>query len=658
MLGKIRPALILILILALSLSLLAACGGGDEDEAGTGTAQEAAPTQEGAAPQTQPQATESQGQQSGAAASAAPTAAAAGATSAPAAGATPVSSPAPQAGAGITVTRAPEESTGETGTQYTAAAKLLMEGGPKALAEANGESPRYGGKFLANNWEPIPFYDMHQTSFGGVYVITAPAYNGMLATSPYDPLAAEIIPDLALSWDISDGGATVNFHLAEGVTWHDGTPFSAEDVKWTIERIKNPPEGMVSPRQGVFRGTVESVEVIDANTLQVKSEGFSPLLVPLFSNGWNAIIPKHISEVDPVNAMMTQVVGTGAFRLMEPPTTTVWRYERNPVYFDENLPYLDEIEYHIIQDPQAQAAALRTKKVYFNDSIGGINFSPELAQSVDDQEEGLTFHPVPTITVSHFVMNGTRPPFDDVRVRQAISEAIHRGSIADLGPQAGTVGTGNFPLGPWALPQEMQESLIGYGPDMEVRIANAERLLAEYESENGEIDWDSMTIQCSSNLTWSCPNGEVAQQHLKRIGITSSLEPLDVTAHRGNEVSGDYFMSTLAAGMDFDDPNDTFGQWFITNGGRWYQRRSIPELDEIFNQQKGEGDFEVRRALVWEMDQIAMNDASYMILQWLQANFVKWDFLKGITATANPRTTNARLKYTWLDLPEANRTSR
>ena len=130
---------------------------------------------------------------------------------------------------------------------------------------------------------------------------------------------------------------------------------------------------------------------------------------------------------------------------------------------------------------------------------------------------------------------------------------------------------------------------------MEVRIANAERLLAEYESENGEIDWDSMTIQCSSNLTWSCPNGEVAQQHLKRIGITSSLEPLDVTAHRGNEVSGDYFMSTLAAGMDFDDPNDTFGQWFITNGGRWYQRRSIPELDEIFNQQKGEGDFDSPR---------------------------------------------------------------
>ena len=646
MLGKLKFRIALTIGAIIALAALAACGGGDATEAPAAATEAPAP-----------QATEApaSGQQA-AAPTAVPTQAPASGGAAPTTA--PAATEAPRGGAGIIATKAPEAETGESGTEYTAAAKLLMEGGPMALAQANGEDPRYGGKFLANNWEPIPFYDMHQTSFGGVYVITAPAYNGLLATSPYDELAAEIIPDLARSWDISDGGATVTFHLAEGVTWHDGQPFSAEDVKWTIERIKNPPEGMVSPRQGVFRGTVESVEVVDANTIQVKSDGFSPLLVPLFSNGWNGIIPKHVSEVDPVNAMMTQVVGTGAFRLMEDPTTTLWRFERNPDYFDENLPYLDEIEYHIIQDPQAQAAALRTKKVYFNDSIGGINFSPELAQSVADEEEGLSFHPVPTITVSHFVMNGTKPPFDDLRVRQAISEAIEREAIAELGPQAGTVGTGNFPLGPWALPKEMQESLIGYGPDMDARIANAMSLLESYESENGEIDWGSITIQCSSNITWACPNAEVVQQLLKRIDVEVELQPLDVTAHRGNEVSGDYFMSLLGAGLDFDDPIDTFGQLYITDGGRWYQRRSIPELDDLYNRQKAEQDFDKRRELVWEMDTIATNDAAYLILHWWQFNRVQWDFVKGLTSTASARTTNARMIYTWLDLPEANRTSR
>ncbi len=643
MIGKLKFPIILTLCAVIALAVLAACGGD--------TTSEEAPTATSAPA---PQATQAPaaGQQAASAPTAAPTQVAATPSSGVAATAVP------QAGAGISATRAPDPESGELATQYTDAAKLLMEGGPRALAEANGESPRYGGKFLANNWEPIPFYDMHQTSFGGVYVITAPAYNGLLATSPYDQLAAEIIPDLARSWDISDGGATVVFHLAEDVTWHDGAPFSAEDVKWTIERIKNPPEGMVSPRQGVFRATVDSVEVVDDNTVQVKSDGFSPLLVPLFSNGWNGIIPKHVSEVDPVNAMMTQVIGTGPFRLMEPPTTTLWRYERNPDYFDENLPYLDEIEYHIIQDPQAQAAALRTQKVYFNDSIGGINFSPELAQSVSGEEDGLSFHPVPTITVSHFVMNGTRPPFDDIRVRQAMSEAIRRESIGELGPQAGTVGTGNFPLGPWALPKEVQDSLVGYGPDMDVRIANAMSLLESYESENGEIDWDSITIQCSSNITWACPNAEVVQQLLKKIDVEVDLQPLDVTAHRGNEVSGDYYMSSLAAGLDFDDPIDTFGQLYITEGGRWYQRRSIPELDELYNQQKAEQDFDKRRELVWEMDKIATNDAAYLILHWWQFNRVQWDFVKGHTSTASARTTNARMTYTWLDLPEANRNSR
>ncbi len=635
MFGKFKLHIAIIIGVILGLVVLAACGGDAATEAPESQATSVPAGQTTAAPTTAP-------------------AAVGTTTSAP----SPTSAPSQRGGAGISATSVAVPSSGVQETEYTPAAKLLMEGGPKALAEANGESPRYGGILLANNWEPIPFYDMHQTSFGGVYVITAPAYNGLLATSPYDALAAEVIPDLARSWDISDGGSTVNFHLAEGVTWHDGAPFSAEDVKWTIERIKNPPEGMVSPRQGVFRGTVDSVEVVDPNTIQVKSDGFSPLLVPLFSNGWNGIIPKHISEVDPVNAMMTQVVGTGPFRLMEPPTTTLWRYERNPDYFEPDLPYIDEIEYQIIQDPQAQAAAILTKKVYFNDSIGGINTSPELAQSIADREPGIVFTPVPTITVSHFVMNGTRAPFDDLRVRQAISEAIKRESIGDLGPQAGTVGTGNFPLGPWALPQDVQESLIGYGPDMDARIANANSLLAAYESENGEIDWNNITIQCSSNITWSCPNAEVVQQLLKRIDVEVSLEPLDVTAHRGNEVSGDYLMSLLGAGLDFDDPIDTFGQLYITDGGRWYQRRSIPELDDLYNQQKSERDFDRRRELVWEMDKIATNDAGYLVLHWWQFNRVQWDFVKGLTSTASARTTNARFTYTWLDLPEANRTSK
>src|SRR5215831_4880359 len=138
----------------------------------------------------------------------------------------------------------------------TSDAALAREGA-LALAAAHGEKPRYGGKFLSAGNEEIPFYDLHQTSLGGIYAAVAPAYNCLIRTSPYDPMALDIIPELAETWDISDGGTTLTFHLHKGVKWHDGTPFSSADVQYTIERIMHPPKGMVSPRGPVFAAIIE-----------------------------------------------------------------------------------------------------------------------------------------------------------------------------------------------------------------------------------------------------------------------------------------------------------------------------------------------------------------------------------------------------------------
>src|ERR1700752_2237663 len=85
--------------------------------------------------------------------------------------------------------------------QTTQSDAALAREGPLALAAAHSEKPRYGGKFLSVGNEEIPTYDMHQTSFGGVYAATAPAYNCLIRTSPYDPQGQEFIPELAESWE-------------------------------------------------------------------------------------------------------------------------------------------------------------------------------------------------------------------------------------------------------------------------------------------------------------------------------------------------------------------------------------------------------------------------------------------------------------------------
>jgi peptide/nickel transport system substrate-binding protein len=166
--------------------------------------------------------------------------------------------------------------------------------GAIALAAAHGEKPRYGGTFLSAGNEEIPFYDPHQTSLGGVYAAVAPAYNCLIRTSPYDPMALDIIPELADTWEVSDGGQTLTFHLHQGVKWHDGMPFSSADVQYTIERIMHPPKGMVSPRGPIFAALIARVETPDPHTVVIHGKGPSGLLLPLFANGWNVIIPSTL----------------------------------------------------------------------------------------------------------------------------------------------------------------------------------------------------------------------------------------------------------------------------------------------------------------------------------------------------------------------------
>src|SRR3989475_9718679 len=253
-------------------------------------------------------------------------------------------------------------------------------------------------------------------------------------------------------------------------------------------------------------------------------------------------------------------------------------------------------------DPQALVAAILSKRVFWSDAFPHPNMDRDRSQSAAQQNPHLIRSSSSMVLVYHLTLQSEKPPFDDVRVRQAISEALQREAFIELGTQSGAVGTGNYPLGPWGMPKEMRNQLIGYGPDMAKRIAHAKELLASYEKEKGKIDWSKLKAQCASNIKLSCENGQVMQQLLKKINVNVELEPMLLSQLRANEISGNYLMSLLGAAMNVDDPIDSFGQLFVTNGGRWYQRHSLPELDKLFEQQKFMAAPEARRDVVWQSD--------------------------------------------------------
>src|SRR5262249_30524236 len=156
---------------------------------------------------------------------------------------------------------------------------------------------------------------------------------------------------------------------------------------------------------------IERVETPVPDTVAVHGKGPSKLLLTLLANGHHVIIRKHIVEADPVNALNTKVIGPGAFRLKELPTTPHTKYERNPEYFQDDLPVLDEIEIHLITDPQAMVAALLSKRIYWSDAFPHANMDRDLAKSTAQQNPNVIASSNPGMIIAHITLQGEKPPF-------------------------------------------------------------------------------------------------------------------------------------------------------------------------------------------------------------------------------------------------------
>ena len=543
-----------------------------------------------------------------------------------------------------------------------------------ALAAQYGETPKYGGTLLNAGLALFSSHDIHQSSGLNVMAM-GPLYNGLLITNPY--VSTDVMPDLAHSWEISEDGQTFTFHLHEGVTWHDGTPFTAQDVVWNVQRIYH--RGLIGSNVdgniGNFKYTMwqalmeppdadgndVGITAPDDNTVVFKAQFPSPLVLLLFGAVTSSILPRHIGEADPVNGIweMKKPIGTGPFSLTEEPTTQLWKFERNPNYFKNQVPFVDLLESHLILDQQTRATAVLTERIHWNNptTYSAIDFP--LAKAMAEQDEGIVWESVPNYLFESFAPENTREPFDDIRVRQAFSHALERGQflneyegVEGLGSLQGAIGTSQFPGGPWAPSRELRDTYIGYWPDTEKRQAEARRLLADYEAEKGPIDWDSKPFQCFFD-SQSCGNAVIIQALMKKVGVELRIEEGSAANLWGKMVAGDHWMSQYSGAADFEDPTDTFGKSFVTGADFGFHHGWDDEIDDLFNQQKFITDVEARQAIVQQMDEIAMTNSRLLMLYWQVSEQLRRDYVKGVTSSPSywGVSANFRMEHVWLDQP-------
>jgi len=258
------------------------------------------------------------------------------------------------------------------------------------------------------------------TTSGATHAAAELLYNGLLGRDE----RGNPVPELAESWQVEQGGAVYRFRLQDGVTWHDGAPFTSADVKFTFEEILLKLHARTKASMG---GQLAGIETPDDRTVVFRfKQPYAPLLFQLDATE-APIVAKHIYQgKDPqTNRANASPVGTGPFKLASYMKGAEIRLVRNPAYFKKSLPYLDELVMRIIPDPATQVLALENGEVDFLWGVPG----PQQSRLKADARFRLAqtaYNPGGSNCIMTVSFNLDRPILKEPRFRRALAHATDR----------------------------------------------------------------------------------------------------------------------------------------------------------------------------------------------------------------------------------------
>lgn len=365
-----------------------------------------------------------------------------------------------------------------------AAAALIAALGLVGAATNADESPRRGGilTYLIPADAPPSFDGHRESTFATVHGF-APFYSLLIRVNPENPASVtDLVCDLCTEMpQPADGGKTYSFTIRDGVRFHDGSPLTSADVVASFNEIIFPPPGVLSARAANFL-MVDKVEAPDPKTVVFRLKFATGAFLPALANPFNWIYQKAILDRDP-HWYEKNVMGSGPFKFAGYETGQSIKGVRNSDYYDSRLPYLDGFT-AIYADKQAtRVDAIRSDRAAIEFRGMPPSARDELVGALGDQiavQEG-DWDVASAITFNH-----KRKPFDDVRVRRALTLAIDRwGSAPALSKIAivQTVGGVAFPASPLAATRAELQQIAGYWPDIEASRAEARRLLKEAGAE-------------------------------------------------------------------------------------------------------------------------------------------------------------------------------
>ncbi|MBI2909003.1 MAG: ABC transporter substrate-binding protein [Chloroflexi bacterium] len=491
---------------------------------------------------------------------------------------------------------------------------------PAPTPKPAGEQPRYGGILTVGVGGDPPSFDPHRESAMYSAVITSSAYNRVVK---YDPLAwpeVKVIPDLTTSWDVSPDGKVYTFNLVKGAKFHDGTPLTAEDVRFSFDRIRDPKLGLTnSPRRHEL-ANITSIDTPDDYTVKITLGYPQASFIPIIAIYYFAVMPKRV-VLEKKGDMTQTMVGTGPFKFKDYASGAGWELVKNPNYFVAGRPYLDAVKGYIIRDQFTRFAALRTKNVLWWMPFPYMTMSQ--AKVIQDTLSDKISFKLEVLPAWYGVaFNVTKPPWSDARLRQAVSLTFDRKRMLQVVLEgAGRVGMAAQPPGEWTLPEDEMMKVPGYAkPDLE----GAKRLLAEAGFPNGfKTEALVKADRTSEGLS------VLFKDAVAPIGITVDLNVAEQAVFNDRQFRRAFDAYASSQGHGIGDPDVTLGDSYLTGSGLNYSGYSNPYYDDLYLKQKQTLDVGERRKIVWEMQRILLKDVPVAIAFWANTPYAWWKDVRG-----------------------------
>ena len=436
-----------------------------------------------------------------------------------------------------------------------------------------GDGHYYGGTLVvATALEPTFYQTNYQWDGGVVYI----SHNILSKLCAWDEDTKTMYPYLAESWEASDDLMTWTFHLREGVTWHDGEPFTSADVQWTFESILEYGDQAYTYN---YVKMVESVEAPDDYTVVFHMTDPCGTFVESVGDYQGPdILPAHIYEgTDPyTNPANQSPIGTGPFKFVEAKAGSYCRLEANTDYYGDG-PYLDEIIYSFTPDLTTATTALEAGEV------GWMTATPSFAEADRlANVDGITVETQATNIVQWTQFNlsedADRPYVSDVRVREAICWAIDNQNIADILYLGYVEPSDNWYTSTveWAVNRDVEYP--GYDVD------KANQILDEAGYERGSDGYRfELTYRCfTTSIFGTTDIPTLVAQYLDAVGIKLNVERYEWA------VRSEYLDQNLewdmcsAGGSRGPDPSSFANVWSYssTNKSRYYNEEVMALFDE------------------------------------------------------------------------------